>query len=428
MIRLPVLAVRAVALLANLFILITAPLYSDLAPSLWRPWVGWELLAIALVLAGSILRFREEFTALADWPEGRPRFWSVRGLDLLTALPWEMPFVLGLMNPAHTLYLAVFLRYFRLFFVLGYLQDLTSAFELPPAVQRILNILIIFAFSAHYIANAWILVDGNPEHFDDASLYLRALYWTVTTMTTIGYGDITPHGNQQILFVIFIEVFGAGMYGYVIGVVASLISNFDIAKNTFQHKIDQVEAFLRYRKVPRHLQHRVREYFDYLWKFRRGHEEAQISDTLPAQLWSDIGLYLNRNLLERVPLFQHAPEAVLRQVILKLQPVILQPGDVVFEEGELGLDMYFITKGSVEVVSFDRKTTYAVLTEGQYFGEIALLHSVPRTATIIAQDWCELYRIDKATFDRVVDRFPGFADEIRRIAEQRLQNEAQRPR
>ncbi len=428
MIRLPVLAVRAVALLANLFILITAPLYSDLAPSLWRPWVGWELLAIALVLAGSILRFREEFTALADWPEGRPRFWSVRVLDLLTALPWEMPFVLGLMNPAHTLYLAVFLRYFRLFFVLGYLQDLTSAFELPPAVQRILNILIIFAFSAHYIANAWILVDGNPEHFDDASLYLRALYWTVTTMTTIGYGDITPHGNQQILFVIFIEVFGAGMYGYVIGVVASLISNFDIAKNTFQHKIDQVEAFLRYRKVPRHLQHRVREYFDYLWKFRRGHEEAQISDTLPAQLWSDIGLYLNRNLLERVPLFQHAPEAVLRQVILKLQPVILQPGDVVFEEGELGLDMYFITKGSVEVVSFDRKTSYAVLTGGQYFGEIALLHSVPRTATIIAQDWCELYRIDKATFDRVVDRFPGFADEIRRIAEQRLQNEAQRPR
>ncbi|NNM53929.1 MAG: cyclic nucleotide-binding domain-containing protein [Spirochaetales bacterium] len=428
MIRFPVLGVRAVALVANLFVLITAPLYSDLAPAVWRPWIGWEILALSLVLAGSLFRLREDFLDLSTWPEGRPRFWTVRSLDLLTAIPWELPFVLGFMNPVHTLYLAVFLRYFRLFFVLGYLQDITSTLELPPAVQRILNIVIIFAFSAHYIANAWILVTGNPDHFDDVSLYLRALYWTVTTMTTIGYGDITPHGNSQILFVIFIEVFGAGMYGYVIGVVASLISNFDIAKNTFQHKIDQVEAFLRYRKVPRHLQRRVREYFDYLWKFRRGHEEAQIADTLPAQLWSDIGLHLNRDLLERVPLFQHAPEAVLRQLILRLQPVILQPGDIVFEEGEIGLDMYFITKGSVEVVSFDRKKSYAILQEGQYFGEIALLNSVPRTATIIARDWCELYRIDKPTFDRVVERFPGFADEIQRIAHQRRQNEAQRSR
>ena len=81
--------------------------------------------------------------------------------------------------------------------------------------------------------------------------------------------------------------------------------------------------------------------------------------------------------------------------------------------------MFFISRGSVDVVSADEKTVYATLTTGQFFGEIALLLSIPRTATIIAREYCDLYRLDKDKFDRVLTRHPEFAETIQELAERR---------
>ena len=43
------------------------------------------------------------------------------------------------------------------------------------------------------------------------------LYWTMTTMTTIGYGDVTPKSWQESLITIFVELVGASVFGYMIG-------------------------------------------------------------------------------------------------------------------------------------------------------------------------------------------------------------------
>ncbi|GAH14806.1 unnamed protein product, partial [marine sediment metagenome] len=63
--------------------------------------------------------------------------------------------------------------------------------------------------------NSGIEINNNiccEDCRDEKSLYIKAFYWTITTLTTIGYGDITPTGNVLILYVILIELLGAGMY------------------------------------------------------------------------------------------------------------------------------------------------------------------------------------------------------------------------
>ena len=62
---------------------------------------------------------------------------------------------------------------------------------------------------------------------------------------------------------------------------------------------------------------------------------------------------------------------------------------------------------------------YATLTNGDFFGEIALLLSQPRTASIRALDYCDLYALSKETFDRVLGHYPDFAKHIQSIARQR---------
>ncbi|RLD30378.1 MAG: hypothetical protein DRI73_10470, partial [Bacteroidetes bacterium] len=82
-------------------------------------------------------------------------------------------------------------------------------------------------------------------------------------------------------------------------------------------------------------------------------------------------------------------------------------------------DMFFISKGSVDVVSADGSTVYATLSDGHFFGEIALLLSMPRTASIVAKGYCDLYSLDKETFERILGRYPAFAETIKELAETR---------
>ena len=288
-----------------------------------------------------------------------------------------------------------------------------------PAILRLVLLVFWILLVAHLVSCGWILISGNPANLAPIPLYIRAFYWTITTLTTIGYGDITPAGSVQTVFVIFIEFLGAAMYGMIIGNIANLIANIDVAKSQYREKLDKINAFLNYRNIPHELQRKINNYYSYLWESRRGYDESAVIEDLPMALKTTVSLQINRTIIEKVPLFQTASEDLIREIVLNLTPAVFTPGDTIVTAGEVGFQMYFISQGSVDVLSADEQTVYATLTAGQFFGEIALLLSMPRTATIRAREYCDLYRLDKDNFDRVIQRYPDFAERINELAEKR---------
>ncbi len=110
-----------------------------------------------------------------------------------------------------------------------------------------------------------------------------------------------------------------------------------------------------------------------------------------------------------MPLFLGAGDAFIREIALEMHSVVFTPGDFILRAGEPGGDMYFINRGRVEVLGPDGRTIYDVLGDGDYFGEIALVLHQPRTASVRALDYCDLYQLDKAMFDRVLTHFPDIA-------------------
>ncbi len=339
-------------------------------------------------------------------------------VDVIAALP------LGPLAPALGVSGTLLGRFIRLNPLLKLLPA-SRAFKradaagINPAILRLSILVFWILLVMHGIACGWILVSGNPESLDPASRYIRAFYWTITTVATIGYGDITPRGNLQTLYVIGVEVIGAGMYGMVIANLASLVANIDVARVAHREKLDRINAFLSYRRIPTALHRKINEYYEYLWESRRGYDESSVLADLPDPLKLSVALHINRRIIEKVPIFENAGDDLIRDIILNLKPVVFTPGDIVVRAGELGFDMYFISRGSVDVVSADGRRVYVTLNEGQFFGEIALLLSTPRTATIRAREYCDLYRLDKAAFDQVIGRYPDFAATIKRLADQR---------
>jgi MFS family permease len=101
-------------------------------------------------------------------------------------------------------------------------------------------------------------------------------------------------------------------------------------------------------------------------------------------------------LLTSVPIFAPLPGTALEHVAGRLVPLSLEAGTVIIREGDAGDRFYVVVDGEVEVTADG--TPVSTLTAGGYFGEIALLKDVPRTATVTAKTPVVLYALEREDF------------------------------
>src|SRR5262249_7575488 len=110
---------------------------------------------------------------------------------------------------------------------------------------------------------------------------------------------------------------------------------------------------------------------------------------------------INRGVLENVPLFHGSDEVFLHNLAMELGPVVYAAGEVLFHKGETGSAMYVISRGEVDVLNANGQLLNT-LTTGDFFGELALLHSKPRAATIRARTNCDLFVLDREDFNKAL--------------------------
>lgn len=343
-------------------------------------------------------------------------------IDLISTLPFELfSFIFPFAGLNRLFRLIKLIRLLKLYRVANSINHLKSKNILNPGVLRMLLLGFWIVIASHFISCIWIALGKVSADLTPWENYLRAVYWTITTLTTIGYGDITPSTNPQIAFTIVIQITGVGMYGFIVGNISNLIANLDIAKAQFRDQMEKINTFMKYRNIPVELQNKINNYYEYLWESRKGYDESSVLGQLPLALKTEVSLFLNKEIIEKVPIFKGASQGFIRQIILHLTPMVFTPGDYVVIKGDIGTEMYFISKGSVEVVSDDGSVVYATLSSGQFFGEIALLLSMPRTASIRTTDFCDIYKLDKQTFENVLKQYPDFESTIKEMAEKRKQ-------
>ena len=101
--------------------------------------------------------------------------------------------------------------------------------------------------------------------------------------------------------------------------------------------------------------------------------------------------------------------------------LIMDSGKIIFKENEIGDKMYIIQEGNVRISREigGKEHILAVLSKGDFFGEMALLFHQPRTASARAAEYCDLYYLDRSTFDRVLRRYPEFKKKVVAFAKQR---------
>jgi CRP-like cAMP-binding protein/Zn-dependent protease len=131
-------------------------------------------------------------------------------------------------------------------------------------------------------------------------------------------------------------------------------------------------------------------------------------------------------MIDALPAFDELQEGVLSDLAGRVRLVTYRPGEPVFRQGDRPSAFYVIRKGTLRIEEEHPDTGDTVvlrtLGRGDSFGELALLESSPRTATVRAVDDAELFAVDEATFDRLLAiaiEVPKFALTLQTMAELR---------
>lgn len=125
----------------------------------------------------------------------------------------------------------------------------------------------------------------------------------------------------------------------------------------------------------------------------------------------------------QIPLFSDLPKNAFIELLVHMEMRELQPGDLVVREGEVGDSFFVLVSGGVRVQRRDdagQEVILAYLTEGAFFGEMALLQDGARTATVVAETESQIFEISKEVLDRVVSHYPSVANVLRNFYRQRL--------
>jgi glucose-6-phosphate 1-dehydrogenase len=122
--------------------------------------------------------------------------------------------------------------------------------------------------------------------------------------------------------------------------------------------------------------------------------------------------------LKKAVLFKDGEPLLLSQVIMALRPRMVVPGEQIIRKGDIGREMYVLARGEVEVLD-DGGKVIKTLKDGDFFGEIGVLTSLPRTASVRAKTGCDLFVLDKTDFSRILRDHPQFATGVLKVANER---------
>lgn len=264
--------------------------------------------------------------------------WHARGRYMLSLpaiidLIIVLPFYLALFSPADLRVFVVF-RIVRFLKLARYSPGIRSLYEAIVNERRaLLACLIILASLVLASASIMHLVEhqAQPEKFGTIP---DAMWWAIITLTTVGYGDVVPITPLGKVVAGIIAVMGLGMLALPVGIIATSFAE-------VIHRRDFVVTW---------------------------------------------------GMVSRVPLFRELEAEDVAHVMRFLRSQTAQPGELIVRRGELGHAMYFIAAGQAELER--PKHPRALLGEGDFFGELAVLHESRRTATVRA-----LTRIDLLVLD-----------------------------
>ncbi|XP_074120854.1 voltage-gated inwardly rectifying potassium channel KCNH6 [Sminthopsis crassicaudata] len=399
-----------------------------------------ELLVDIMFIVDIIINFRTTYVNSNDEVVSHPgkiavhyfKGWFL--IDMVAAIPFDL--LIFHTGSDETTTLIGLLKTARLLRLVRVARKLDRYSEYGAAVLFLL--MCTFALIAHWLACIWYAI-GNVERpylehkigwldnlgdqigkrYNDSDLgsgpsikdkYVTALYFTFSSLTSVGFGNVSPNTNPEKIFSICVMLIGSLMYASIFGNVSAIIQRLYSGTARYHTQMLRVKEFIRFHQIPNPLRQRLEEYFQHAWSYTNGIDMNAVLKGFPECLQADICLHLNRTLLQHCQAFQGASKGCLRALAMRFKTTHAPPGDTLVHYGDVLTTLYFISRGSIEILRED--IVVAILGKNDIFGEPISLKSRPgkSNADVRALTYCDLHKIQREDLLEVLELYPAFSE------------------
>lgn len=199
----------------------------------------------------------------------------------------------------------------------------------------------------------WLIkYSGGQDQYDlfiqNKSAYMMSLYYSTVTLTTLGYGDITPSNDVEQVVAAMLSLSGGIMFSILIGSMGTLITKGNVITRSMEENILKFVDLCRFKTMPSSFEKKIRKQVDYIM-IKAPHRFIEI-DLLPREMQDQILEKIGHDLFGNIEFFKYLDADYRARLVSLLRPCKYTQGESIFKAKEVSTEMYWVVRGEVSIV------------------------------------------------------------------------------
>jgi hypothetical protein len=248
-------------------------------------------------------------------------------------------------------------------------------------------------------------------HYSDSNKrkYIAGFYFSLTTILTVGYGDVTPLNKSERLYTVILMIIGVCLYSCVLSILSSLFEDFQNKERNNKKNFYLLDDLRDIYHIPNDIYHKVLRYLKYS-SIVNSKDNKFLINSLPKYYKSVLLYEIHGECLNNLNFFKQKSIEFKYKAILFLKELNLIKGEYLIQTGDITEEFYMIKKGILQIQkeTIIKDIKILKMREKEHFCLIYMTSGIPMPFDILSYSKiCELFFIKKSDFIELYEDYPN---------------------